>query len=215
LIVFATGAFNVRHVQVVGASRATSARIDGLMHSAVGHAMMTVNTSSLKHRVAALPQVAAVRIDRSWPNTLRVTISERRAMVAVQQPNGWLLIDATATPYLTAPRLPAHVLPLTIAQPTSHNPTLRAAIDVVAALPATVRKSVIGVVAPSTAGIRLRLRGGSTVVWGGPEDSTRKARALDVLLRQSTPGKTKTAGNTHKSRAHVYDVSTPGFVTTL
>jgi hypothetical protein len=68
---------------------------------------------------------------------------------------------------------------------------------------------VIGVIAPSSAGIRLQLHGGATVVWGGPEDSTRKARALAVLLHQPSHGSPH--GGSHP---RVYDVSTPGFVTT-
>jgi cell division protein FtsQ len=106
------------------------------------------------------------------------------------------------------PQLPAHVLPLTIDAPSAGDPTVRAAVAVVAALPAAVRKDVVAMTAPSIAGIRLQLRDGSTVIWGGPEDSARKARALAVLLQQS-----KAKAGAHKARAHVYDVSTPGFVT--
>ena len=209
-IVLASGAFDVHRVDVVGASRATTARINALTHSAVGDSMLTVNTSSLRHRIAALPQVAGVHIAREWPNTLRLTVTERVAVVAVHQPSGWLLVDRAATPYLTVAQLPARVLPLDIAATNASalragDPTLRAAVDVVSALPAAVRKNVVEVSAPSIAGIRLGLRGGSTVIWGDPADSAHKARALAVLLQQ-----------TQRSHAHVhvYDVSTPGFVTT-
>jgi cell division protein FtsQ len=185
-------------------------RIDTVARSVVGDAMLTVNTSLLRRRVAALPEVAAVHVSREWPSTLRVTISERRAVFGVQQRGEWLLVDSVATPYLTVARLPAHVLPLTVDEPTAGDLTLRAAVDVVAALPAAVRKNVVAVSAPSIAGIRLRLHDGSTVIWGGPQDSSRKARALAVLLRQPAAGNGLVRGHGH---AHVYDVSTPGFVT--
>jgi cell division protein FtsQ len=204
-IVYATGVFDVRHVRVVGASRATTVRIDNLAHSAVGDSMLTVSTSSLRRRIAALPEVAAVHVARDWPDTLRLTVTERLAVVAVHQPGGWLLVDRAATPYLSVTQLPARVLPLVVAGATAGDPTLRAAVDVVLALPSTVRRTVDAVSAPSVAGIQLRLRGGGTVIWGGPEDSARKARALAVLLAQQT--------RTH-AHTHVYDVSTPGFVTT-
>jgi cell division protein FtsQ len=205
-IAYATGVFDVRHVQVVGASRATTGRIDSLAHSAVGNSMLTVNTSSLRRRIAAMPEVAAVHVARQWPDTLRLTVTERLAVVAVHQPGGWLLIDRTATPYLTVTQLPARVLPLDVATAaTAGDPTLRAAVDVVLVLPSSVRSTVDAVSAPSVAGIELRLRGGGTVIWGGPEDSLRKARALAVLLAQQQ--------RTH-AHTRVYDVSTPGFVTT-
>jgi len=198
-IVVASGALDVRHVNVVGASRATTARINTLAKSVVGDPMLTVKTSSLRGRVAALPQVADVHVARVWPNTVRVQIVERRPTFGVQQSQGWLLIDQSGAGYLTVRRLPAHVLPLSIGNVTTDAALVRAAIAVVSALPPTVRKIVTGLDAPSAAGIRLRMRGGSYVVWGGAEDSVRKARALAVLL---------------KHRARVYDVSTPGFITT-
>jgi cell division protein FtsQ len=198
-IVVASGALDVRHVNVVGASRATTARINAMAKSVVGDPMMTVKTSSLRSRVAALPQVADVHVGRVWPNTLRVQIVERRPTFGVEQPSGWLLIDQSGASYMTVAHLPAHVLPLSIANVTTDASLVHAAVAVVTALPAEVRKNVTAVEAPSEAGIRLRLHGGSFVVWGAPEDSTRKARALAVLL---------------KRHAHVYDVSTPGFITT-
>jgi cell division protein FtsQ len=204
-IVFVSGVFDVRRVDVVGAGRSTMARVSVLAHSAVGDSMLTVNTSSLRRRVAALPQVAGVRVAREWPNTIRLTVTERLAVVGVHQPDGWLLVDRTATPYLTVAQLPARVLPLSIVAPSNGDPTLRAAVNVVTVLPAAVRKNVVAVTAPSIAGIRLDLRGGGTVIWGGPEDSPRKARALAVLLRATT--------SSHQ-HVHVYDVSTPGVVTT-
>jgi cell division protein FtsQ len=215
-VVLASGAIDVRRVEVVGASRATAARIDTIAQSAVGAPMLTVNTSKLSDRVAALPQISGVHIDRSWPNTLRVVVSERQPLMAVHAGSGWVLIDRSATPYLTVATLPAHVLTLTLptatASPSSRDPGLHAAVDVAAALPAAVRASVVGIEAPSTAGIRLRLRDGSTVVWGDPEDSARKARALAVLLHATAP---PPGAPSHKrARPHVYDVSTPGFVTT-
>ena len=47
--------------------------------------------------------------------------------------------------------------------------------------------------------VRLQLRGGATVAWGDPRDVTQKAILLQALLRRP---------------AAVYDVSTPGVVTT-
>ncbi len=209
-ILLAAGTFDVQRVTVDGASRATSVRIQALARGVLGDSMLTVNTSALRKRVAEIPQVATVQVTRSWPNKLRVEVVERHAAFVVHRGDGWLLVDQSATPYLTVPRPPAHVLPLTVpeasdasgtsaaAQSTAKAP-LRAAVAVVDALPPDVRRSVVAVDAPSANGIRLRMRGGATVVWGGPEDSVRKARALAVLLRRD---------------AHVYDVSTLGLVTT-
>ena len=204
-IAFASGAFDVRHVEIEGATKATSANIASVTRAVMGDPMLTVDTSRVRSRVAALPQVSSVHVARAWPDTLRVTVRERVPVVAVDQGSGWLLVDGTGAAYMTVSALPAHVLPLTMRGAVAKNPTVRAAVDVVTALPATVRATVTGVDAPSSAGISLHLKGGATVVWGGPDDSVHKAQALASLLR---------ALNTSHRHPHVYDVSTPGFVTT-
>jgi cell division protein FtsQ len=198
-IALGSGVFEVRHVDVIGASGATRTEIATAARPTMGSSMLTVSTSGLRHRVSALPTVTSVRVARVWPNTLRVSVTERSPFLAVHQSNGWLLIDRTGLPYLTVARRPAHVLPLSLDTPKVGDPALNAAVSVAGALPASVRNRVTAMLAPSPAGIRLQLRGGMTVVWGGPEDSARKARALAVLLRR---------------HAKVYDVSTPGIVTT-
>jgi cell division protein FtsQ len=91
------------------------------------------------------------------------------------------------------------VLPLTVTTPAASDPATTAALAVLQSLPRTVRQRVTAVLAPTPAGVQLRLTKKVTVVWGGPEDSPRKAKALAALLHR---------------KAHVYDVSTPGFVTT-
>ncbi|MFL6238409.1 MAG: cell division protein FtsQ/DivIB [Actinomycetes bacterium] len=198
-ILLATGGFNVQRVTVVGASRSTTDRVSTLAKSDRGHLLLTVNTSTLRHRIAALSQVADVQVTRVWPHTLRIEVTERRPIVAVHDGAQWLLVDKNADAYLSVARPPASVLPLSVPGSSSDGQRLRAAVAVVGALPRAVRKDVIAVSAPSPAGIRLQLRGGSTVIWGGPDDSVRKAKALAVLVRR---------------HAHVYDVSSPGIVTT-
>lgn len=196
---FASGVVDVRRVDIRGANGALAQRVDVLAKSVLGESMFTVDTASLQHRVASMPDIAEARVSRQWPSTLRVTVTERRPVLAVKQPSGWVLVDAAGRSYATVAQRPKQVLPLTLPTTSSTGSALQAAVAVVAALPPVVRKDVVALSAPSVAGIRLRLRSGSTVVWGSAEGSARKARALAVLLRR---------------RARVYDVSTPGFITT-
>jgi cell division protein FtsQ len=161
--------------------------------------MVIVDTSALRARVAAIPSVASVTVTRAWPNTLQVTVRERTAMVATSRADGWLLIDRNGVPFTTVASLPKGVLPLTVRMPSATDPSTHAALAVLASLPSAVRHRVTAVLAPTPAGVQLRLTQHVTVVWGGPEDSPRKAHALAALLHR---------------RAAVYDVSTPGFVTT-
>lgn len=63
----------------------------------LGVALTDVDTELAARRIEALvPWVAAARVTRSWPSGVRITVVERRAIAAVQSPDGmWLSIDAS------------------------------------------------------------------------------------------------------------------------
>jgi cell division protein FtsQ len=80
----------VQNVEVVGASDTDRQQITDLVHSK-GSSMLTATFGGAEDRISALPQIKTVQIDRSWPNTVTVTVSER-------QPWGtWI---AGTTPYV-------------------------------------------------------------------------------------------------------------------
>jgi cell division protein FtsQ len=190
---------DVRRVAISGSTSLTAVEVNAATRSAVGDAMLTVNVNGVRESVAAIPAVASVKVSREWPNKIRVTVQERTAVLAVQRSNGWLLVDGAGVPFTTVATRPAKVLPLTVATPSAKDPATQAALAVLTSLPQSVRQRVTALIVPTPAGVQLRLTKGVTVVWGGPEDSPRKARALAALLHR---------------KARVYDVSTPGFVTT-
>ena len=198
-VALGSGALDVQRVAITGTTSLTAAEVKVVTHAAVGDAMLTVNVNGVRDSVAAIPAVADVTVRREWPNKIRVTVQERKPAVAVQRSNGWLLVDGSGVPFTTVANRPARVLPLTVAAPSAHDPATQAALAVLKSLPNSVRQRVTALLAPTPAGVQLRLTKGVTVVWGGPEDSPRKAKALAALLH---------------GKARVYDVSTPGFVTT-
>lgn len=191
--------FAVHKVSVTGA-RASAGQVDSLTQSVIGDPMVTADLGALRRSIAAVPAVAAVGVTRSWPNTIRVHITERTAVAAVPTGDGtWQLVDRTGVPFATATTRPADLLVLRVSTPGADDPATRSALAVVRSLPPKVLNRLVQVSALSEDGVRLRLRHGITVVWGGPAGSARKGAALAALLHR---------------HAKVYDVSTPGLVTT-
>jgi cell division protein FtsQ len=201
-VALGSGALDVHRVDVRGTSALSTDAVDAIVAGAVGDPMLTVDTSGLRERIAAVPAVASVEVARSWPTTLHVQVRERRAVAAVRQPDGWLLVDATGVPFTTAALRPDRALRLDVDEPAIDDPSTQAALAVVDALPPRLRHLVVSVSAPSPDGVRLALRHDRVVVWGGAVDTRRKVIALTALLR------TKASRDEHH-----YDVSTPGIVT--
>jgi cell division protein FtsQ len=80
----------VQNVEVVGASDIDRQQIADLVQYK-GSSMLTASFGGAEGSIAALPQIKAVQIDRSWPQTVRVTVAERQPWGA------WI---AGTTPYV-------------------------------------------------------------------------------------------------------------------
>lgn len=188
----------VDKVVVTGEVRVTPAQVLAAAGVRIGTPLARVDTGAVAARVRALGPVASVRVSRSWPRTLRVTVVEREPLVAVGRGRAWTLYDGTGTQLGSATAVPPGLVQLDVAHPGPDDASTGAALTVLQSLPTALRPQVAVVRATSPEQVSLVLRDGRQVVWGGASDPRAKATALVALLR--LPG-------------HVYDVSSPTVVT--
>jgi cell division protein FtsQ len=200
VLLYDAGLLDVEEVRVAGAAAVPEADVRAAAAVAPGGPLAAVDTAAVATRVARLPPVESVQVDRSWPHTVTVTITERVPVAAVTTPQGPALVDRTGVVYRGAgpPDLPH----LTTA-PRSGDPATVAAVAVLASLPDALRTQVASagatVAVPGAPGqVTLVMAGGEQVLWGDPERATEKAAALSALLTQ--PGT-------------VYDVTSPDLPT--
>lgn len=193
----------LRSVTVDGTSRLVPAQVIAAADVSRGQSLFRVDLAAVARRVERLPAVATARVSRHWPHQLVIDVTERTPVAVVDGAGEPVLLDRSGVPFARAPRPPADLVrvqvdgAVTVAgtgPPGAGDDEARAAVRVLGALPASVRKRVESVRAPSPDSVTLSLAGGRTVVWGSPADSATKARVLRVLLRRP---------------AHVYDVSAP------
>ena len=71
-------AFRVNHVEVSGNERITKDEIVQITEM-LGESMFTADLADAQEVLYSLPLVSAVEVERQWPNTVRITIEERRA----------------------------------------------------------------------------------------------------------------------------------------
>lgn len=96
--------------------------------------MLRIDTAAMAARVASIPKVGSVRVQRSFPSTVRVTITERAPVLFYTSELGAHLLDAESVEYAIEPP-PIGVPELTAEHPGSADPGTRAAVAVVTALP--------------------------------------------------------------------------------
>ncbi|GAA0914470.1 hypothetical protein GCM10009558_023240 [Virgisporangium aurantiacum] len=143
-----------------------------------------------------------------WPRSIititfgTVTRVTERTPAAVVERSGsdpglWL-IDASGVVYAKAESRPAGLALVRIPAPSRDDPTTRAALTVLRALPPELLRPMAVLAADAPARIRLELTDGRTVIWGDATENAEKVRVVLVLLTK--PGRT-------------IDVSAPSLVT--
>ena len=177
-LVLFSSLLGVRTVEVTGSSGATAAAVREVAAIPDGMPLARVDTDGVAERLAMLPQVESVSVDRSWPSTVRIEVVERRALALVDVDGmGWL-VDRTGTLFAQVTEPPAGVPTLQVADAGPGDRATMAALEVMQVLPADIRERVSVVSAESTDSVVLQLVGGRTVVWGSATDSERKALVL-------------------------------------
>ena len=181
-------------VSVTGTSRTDPAAVRAAAAGQVGRPLLRVDEDAVRAGVADLPYVRSLAVERSWPHGLVLAVTEEVPVAAVPGPAGVDLLDAEGAVITTLPEAPPDVPVVSVDVAAAGPGAVRAAGEVAASLPARLRADVAEVSAASPDDVRLRLREGQEVRWGGAGSSDLKARVLQVLRQRPASG---------------YDVSAP------
>ncbi|MFJ8040942.1 cell division protein FtsQ/DivIB [Kitasatospora sp. NPDC096147] len=205
-LVFFSSVLDVRVVAVQGLAgdHLTAHQVREALGDGESGPLARVDLAQAERRVEALPRVAKAEVWRGWPHTLRIKVTERRAVAAVKTPEGaYGQVDSAGFTFATEPTAPEGVPVVELALSQQANDAsavfpreelLRSAITVAAGLPEAVRKQAGTVRVQSFDDIQLQLADGAVVRWGSAERTSRKAQVLTALLNR---------------KARIYDVSAP------
>ncbi|GAB2849255.1 hypothetical protein GCM10027176_60600 [Actinoallomurus bryophytorum] len=192
-----------RHIDVVGDRLVPRDRLLAVADVRLGEPLIRLDTGAVRDRVEGVQEVETARVERRWPATVRIVVRERTPIAAVQDDNRFLQIDRYGVTVLTSAARPRGLPSLTVANPVPSDPSLRAGLAVIQALPPWISHRVASVEAPTPEAVTLRLKEGVAIVWGAPERTPDKLRLLYGLL-STTP----------RRGIKTIDVSSPEVVTT-
>ncbi|WP_245550873.1 cell division protein FtsQ/DivIB [Nocardia paucivorans] len=187
----------VREVRIEGVSAVPEEQVRELLAIPDGLSILRIDTAAMATRVSEIPKVRSVRVRRSLPATVQVTVQERTPVLYYGDPQEAHLLDADGVEYAIE-SAPIGVPRLRTEHPGMDDPLTRAAVEVATALPPALEIQVDEVIARSLSDISLTLRDGRAVLWGSSADAERKsAVVMPLLTREGT----------------VFDVSSPSLVT--
>lgn len=174
---------SMRTVEVTGIGVVTLDEVVAALDVPEGTPLLQVDTAAAAQRIAALPRAASVRVQREYPSTVRVTVTEREAVLFFEAPDGTHSIDIEGVDFAVEP--PPMLTPrLVTPSPGTGDPATLTAVRVLEALPPELRVQVDTVEARSETDVSLLLADGRVVVWGGVDRSERKAAVIIPLLTQ-------------------------------
>ena len=170
----------VRKVAVAGHRHLRSEQVIAAAKVPLGTPLARQDVEAIAQRATTLPAVRAASVTRTWPDTITVTVTERRPLLAVRQPGGFALVDADGVAFTDSGSLPDGVL-LAEVNPTDR-PLLHQVGIVAAALSGGLGQQVSTLTATNADRIRVELKSGVTVNWGSAADSALKAEIVAALL---------------------------------
>lgn len=200
-MLLASSQFAANQVTVSGASALSQREVLAAADVAKGMPLLRVDLEAIHDQVADLPEVADVTVNRSWPDTVSIVVTEREPLAVVEARSLWWAMDEEGVLFeKTADRseLPRR-LPEVAVNPREAADTRRSVAAVVEALPPNILAKVRRVTAQSMDSITLHLNEATTVTWGSSAESAAKAEVLAILLTRSD--------------ARLLDVSVPQFPT--
>ena len=104
--VYFTPLLSVRAIEVNGAESVAEEQVIAELGVTLGERLVRVDAGAAAQRVATIPALASVRVQRVYPSTVKVTVTERVPVVFVDQSDGTHLLDSSAVDFAIAPPPP-------------------------------------------------------------------------------------------------------------
>jgi cell division protein FtsQ len=178
---------DVDHIEVTGGAVVTPDQAIAGAGLRLGQPMVSVDTGQVERRLRDLPWVDTAAVERAFPNRVRIVLTERVATAIAARPEGgWAVLDKTGRVLAAGPDRPP-ALPEVVGAGATPGPgasmaSARPAIDVVAALPEEIRRTVTRAALDGNA-VTL-YTGAREIRIGPPAQLAAKVASLSVLLER-------------------------------
>ncbi len=170
-----------QRVDVHGLRTLSKAEVRDRAAVPLGVPLARQDLAGIAQRVATFPQAENVVVQRSWPDTVRIAVTERTPVFAVRYANLYVLVDKHGIPYLTVSKQPD--LPLAAASKDDRESLAEIAV-VSRDLPKKLRDQVVTIRAESPYALVLVLDSGLEIAWGTSEQSELKGEVALALLKR-------------------------------
>jgi cell division protein FtsQ len=189
----------LRTISIEGASAVSPEKVHDAIDDQLGTPLALLDYGRIRSELDAFPLIRSFVTEVVPPSTLVVHLVERAPIGAVATPTGFAVVDPAGVVLDTTATRKEGVPLIEPGAGGTDSVAFSSVVDVLLALPESIRSRVDVARATSKDDVRLVLTGvGQRIVWGSAERSALKARVLQELM----------AAQGKNSRVE-YDVSAP------
>lgn len=171
--------FIAQEVTITGNSRLSTEQVSAAAAVPIGNSLMSINPGVITEQLQALPEIKVATVERGWPHSILITVTERTPIAVAATSTGFNLIDADGLNAGTVASPPAGLLVIS-AQPDS--PAMTNAIQALAAIP--VEWAITGLSAPTPDSVVATLASGVVVTLGSGERAADKVEVAQALIEK-------------------------------
>ncbi|MDO4908724.1 MAG: FtsQ-type POTRA domain-containing protein [Corynebacterium sp.] len=188
--------FAIKNFQVSGTHYALE-DVEKASGLTVGGNLLTMNANSAAQGIATLPWIKTAHVDRKFPDTVTVDITERIAVLWAQHDDGQHIIDDQGIPFTID--VPPAGVPQVTGLAEDNTDAYMDIITCLNGLDPNTRGQVASVDYAGPNAIRVLTQDGHNFYWGSSEKADQKGIAMRMLL-----------GRAEK----MWNISNPALVTT-
>jgi len=171
--------FIAQEVTITGNSRLSAEQISAVAAVPIGNSLMSINPEVISEQIQALPEIKIATVERGWPHTILITVTERTPIAVAATASGYNLIDEDGVNAGVVAAPPAGLLVIA-AEPDS--PAMTSAIQALAAIPA--EWAITGLSAPTQDSVAATLGNGVVITFGSGERAADKVEVAEALMEK-------------------------------
>ena len=171
--------FIAQGVTVTGHSRLTVEQISAVAAVPIGNSLMSINTAALTEQLMELTEIKVVTVERGWPHTILINVTERTPIAVAATLSGFNLIDSEGK---NAGRVAAPPPGLLVISAVPESKAMLGAITTLAVIPA--QWQLIELAAATQDNIVATLGTGAVITFGSSERAADKVEVAQALLEK-------------------------------
>ena len=175
--------FLIEEVKVTGTKRLTVSAVLDQAQVRVGQPLMAADPHKVHNRIMELPVVRQAVIERGWPHTLLIKVSERKPIAAVPANGSYIWVDEQGHVAGKSTVRPPHKI-VVRAKPETN--AIRAALVVYTGLPHKWKP--LSLAAKTQDSVVVQLHHNNWVAFGSAEDLELKVKVAGALLAKVQNG---------------------------